>query len=517
MSSDQNRSLTEYVRAPARYVIPAELDTREPAFEQQPFALRDMLIFLFKDWKRISIAFLIPVIAAIGIAFAISPKFEAKSVLLVRIGSEYSLRSDTGEAILSGVDLNKDEILKSEVEILLSSAVLENAIDATGIYRLFPDLAKQADQKKAKALAITELGAALDVVPVKASNIITLSIKHPDASVARDIVNNVIAAYLAKRTTIFADPRAGILGQQFVDAKAKLEDVTNEIDRLKRENNISDIAQERSLLLQQRSALDSALKQVVTQLPELQNRLDSLRKSGASTKPQVELYAETSRPQATDMANQELTRLQIAESDLTKQYGPNHPKVKQIREQLRDVERIVGQQRQSVSSAVRIGRNPAKDLLDAQTITASAELAAATASEDVLQHQIDEVDQKLTKLSTVAYQLDQLTLRQSVLEATYRSFAQKTDEARALDQLDQKHAENVRVVEEARLPVKPTGYRVAIALVGGMVGVFFAAVVALLSIMLRDTFVTPQQIEKAFGLPVLAALPDMRVPRVGHP
>ncbi len=516
MSSDHNRELTEYVRKPVSYVIPAELDEGDAPLDRTPFTLREALTFLFKDWKRILLAFLVPVIVAIAVALAIPPKYEASSTLLVRFGSEYAPRSDTGEAIVSAPGFSQGDIVKSEVEILLSSAVLESAIDATGLDRLYPALAKQADQKRAKALAIAQLGQDLGVVPVKDSNIIAVSLKNRDAAVARDTVNNVVAAYLVKRTAIFADPRSGILEEQFADTKARLEDVTNQINQLKQENNITDITQERSLLLQQRASLSTALQQVVAQLPELQNRLASLKKSDASTKSEVELYAETGRPQATDVANQELTKLQIAEADLSKQFGPNHPKVKQIREQIRDVQKIVGQQQQTVSNAVRVGRNPAKDLLDAQTITANAELAAANASQDVLRKQIADVDEKLAKVTKVAEQMDQLTLQQSVIEATYRSFAQKVDEARALDQLDKQHAANVRVVEEARLPVKPTGYRTAIALVGGMVGVFLAAIVALISIVMRDTFVTPQQIERSLGIPVLAAVPVLALPKESH-
>ena len=105
-------------------------------------ALRIILASLFKNWRRILAS--MAAILALTLVFVVivKPSYVANSTLLVLLSSEYSPRAVGDDAKSSSIVLERDAILKNEVEILTSSALEKETLRKIGLERVYPDYLK---------------------------------------------------------------------------------------------------------------------------------------------------------------------------------------------------------------------------------------------------------------------------------------------------------------------------------------------------------------------------------------
>jgi len=91
--------------------------------------IRDILTVLFKHKQKIVITFLaVVVVITIG-TFLITPTYEAKSSLLVKFGREYLYTPEVGEGRPTPLAISSEELLNSEVQILMNHDLIEKVID----------------------------------------------------------------------------------------------------------------------------------------------------------------------------------------------------------------------------------------------------------------------------------------------------------------------------------------------------------------------------------------------------
>src|SRR5271155_4419985 len=102
---------------------------------QQGTSRREFLIFFYKYRTRLLISFLLPLAIAVAVSFIPTPRYQATSVLIVRLGSEYVYRPEVGNG--QGGDptipFENEQIFKSEVAILSSEDLHRQVINAIGV------------------------------------------------------------------------------------------------------------------------------------------------------------------------------------------------------------------------------------------------------------------------------------------------------------------------------------------------------------------------------------------------
>jgi hypothetical protein len=158
-------------------------------------------------------------------------------------------------------------------------------------------------------------------------------------------------------------------------------------------------------------------------------------------------------------------------------------------------------------STVRQGRNPVYETITTQLTTAESEHDAASARTQTIGVQLAQLADKLRALQANEQALGDLSRDQNIAESAYRMLAQKLQEARILDEATLRDATNVRVVQPPIVSAKPQDLRPLVVLLGLFAGLCAALATAFVCDLLQDGFVTPEQLEKTIGLPVLAAVP----------
>jgi hypothetical protein len=168
-------------------------------------------------------------------------------------------------------------------------------------------------------------------------------------------------------------------------------------------------------------------------------------------------------------------------------------------------------QQDPTASIVRTGRNPAVDQLRLDHALAAANYAASTARRDAAAAQSLQIGRALAALDANEVRLAALqrhvTLETDALATESRILAGR----RLTEAEDALRFARVRVIQPARVPQRPRPVPLLIAAAGLLMGIVTAAVRVIASFMLHPTFFTPEGLEAASGLEVLAGFPPHTV------
>lgn len=477
--------------------------------QRSSVTLRELLVTFYKDRRKIAAAFAIPLLLAVAVSFLPKPSYEASASLLARLGHEYLYRPQTGEDNAQPIAFDRAQLLQSEVEILTSRDLIEQVVAQIGATHLYPALAgdgsdaKGTPEQRATVLVQKKLSAVL----LKDSNVIKIEFQHSDPQLAADFINRLIAAYFDKRRTLFQDPRAAFLQDQVESLRQRLNEADARLEAFSRENDIHSLPDQRSLLLNQRAGLENQANATRNNLTGLDEKIASLDRSVAAMQPEVPLYTETVRNEAIDNARKTLLDLQLKEQEILSKYTPAAPAVADVR---RDIARTRGYLReleQQHRDTVRTGRNDVRAAMQAELARLQADRRSDEASLGVLGQQLADIDRQLVQLGQREFELGRLDRERKVLAESYQTFSRRLDEARILEDMDRQEKANIRLIAPAQPPVEKKNLQPVIIGLGIVLSLTCALAVAFLSELLRSTFLTPDKLERATGLPVLVAFP----------
>ncbi len=456
-------------------------------------SLRELLTIAFREKTKVIAAFIIPIALAIAAYIIIPATYTANMTLMVRTGPEYLAATQGGSA--SAPSSTKQEEINSEIEILESNYVAEEAIKHVGLHNIYPMLADSASGS-AMDKAVKHFHADLSVDSVKLTNVISLSFKHSDADIAKSVLEAVLVAFRERHAAAFSSKQAEAYKQSIDQDVAELQALSLQREAIRKRMSAFDIDKQRADYL-------SRLKDIRTHLDELTDRRDALTARLAYLR-----QARIADPSMTTSLNGDsamgyvqnaLSDLKRTEATLLSQYGADHPRVKAVQAE------IAGLQAR-ISS---LGNQEEK--LDA------VELAQYPGQAANYKSQINDITDRLKGLETADADLHAIDAKISSIDENLRVTRDHYEQARVLD--DMNRAElltSVNEIHPAMTSQRPTKPRKAIVLgIGLILGVIGASGVIMLAIVLNNRIVTSEGVERILGLPVLVAIPRVAWPYIG--
>jgi uncharacterized protein involved in exopolysaccharide biosynthesis len=185
--------------------------------------------------------------------------------------------------------------------------------------------------------------------------------------------------------------------------------------------------------------------------------------------------------------------------------------VVQLRAQIAQAEQFVKQARAPSSSKVRTGANPLLAAIDQQLLTAQAELTPITSQIEGYKTQIATFDDQLKKLQDSELEVNNLQRQIESLTADLLSLRTNLEQARLAENMDQAKVSSVSIIDAPRLEPRPVFPRKTyFGLAGIAIGILVAGLITLLSLSFGNTIITVEGAERIFGVPVVAALPDLQ-------
>jgi len=469
--------------------------------------LREFLTVLFKHKYRIGAVFSLSVLIGLVVSFILPPVFEARSTVLIKVGREYISNPEVGNtrALLS---LEQQEVLNSEIQILSSRELIEKVVTLLKVETLYPKLAKNPTSKiSPRDTSILQVEKHLAVSGVKKSNVIEVSFRHADPQVAAKVVNLLVELFREKHLKVFSDPQSSFLEKQLLIYRDKLGESEQTMESFKQRNRVFSLEEQRSLLLKQRTELDSTLRNTDHRIDELREKLRSLKNqkvaSGAASKT---MYTNTEKDKILVDAKAKLLSLQLTEQDLLKRYREDSRRVEDVRNEIRTVKNFLKEQEEYISGTVETGGRIYQEV-ELEIIKTEADLKAQVAKSAGLRQQLSQLDGEIRTLDLNERKFQTLKREMDANEKYFRTYEERLEEARISEDMNRNKLANISVIQHAAVPVKPVRPKKMLNLMLSLfIGTFAGLGLAFVSEHLSQGLTTPDSVERRLGLPVLTTV-----------
>ncbi len=442
--------------------------------------IRDILSVLFKRKYTIMAVFVI-VFGAVFLYALLTPRlYEAKSILLVKLGREFLRTSEGTTGSNSGLLVQPETIMKSEMSILTSRDLITSVMDTVGLPNIYPRF-KKAD-KKATQVAVSSFEGDLNVSNVPNSGLIQVAFTHRDPATAAKVVNTLVDNFKDKHLEVFGVKTTAFLERQEKTFQQRLRDSESNLSDFRVKNKVFSFDEQKTNLVNLLSTLDEKLKTAQLETVELEQKMVFIR----SPKWTVDMSPDT---------RNQLVTLQQKEQGLRQKYT--------------ETSRAVAAAHQEISAlkeSIRQANEQARQIEIGKT---EGQLSIARTRAASIRSQMRDVENELNSLDHHGRTFQTLKREAAQLEQNHQIYSRKLEESLIMDDMDRQKMVAVSIVQKATVPAFPKKQKVTR---GAMVaGGFFGGIAAGVALAIVLEFMTPgmptpASAERKLGVPVLVSV-----------
>lgn len=472
-----------------------------------PFGnLRDILTAIFKQKIKIITIFVLMFGIVAGYIFSLTPLYEAKSSLILKLGRENIFRPEVGQGGPI-VEVNKEAALQSEINIITSKELVRQVVTHMGVDKVYPEfLDPDADYPNPLEMAVGTFLKYLSAEPVKGSNVIEISYLNPDPTVSAEALNLLIELLKEKHLQIFSDPKASFLTQQLQVYQDKLVQSEENLQAFKRKYDLSSPPlDQQARLLDQRSELDSRLKAIKNQLQGLEGKISSLDVQMTAILDSIPVDTVEEGGQL-EKAKAELFALKREEQKLLTKYTESSFPIVNLRKEIEQMEQfILAEQKSQRANTVAGAKRSSYEKLEMERLKAVSDITTLEESSRVIALQIKDLDKKIQRLDELNKELLVLERQRAADEQNYKLYLNRVEEAKVSEEMDRLKMANISVIQHAEVPGMPAGRSPKVLLIiGAMFGMLSGVGFGLLVEFLEGTYTRPDQAANDLNLPLLA-------------
>lgn len=459
--------------------------------QEKKVDFQDIIDALIQKWYWVTIPFLFFLFLGLWFYVILPRTYEAKTLIFVQpqeIPSAY-VQSTVNQAI-------EERVMTLSQEVL-SRSNLENIINEMNLFK--------ESRKEGTSMDII-VAAMRKTINVDTSggrrgetSSFSISYRGQDPQEVADVTNKLASFFIeshlklrarqASETTIFLDKQLGELNTLLQQQEAKLKEYRNQF--------MGELPEQLNSNVSTITSLQSQLESVQRSLSEAMNR----RLGVQSQLSQLE----SNQPGATLSASaQRITDLRTRYEEAKARYTPEHPNVKMLEQQIKDLQNKDGKKDATISL------NPQVIDLRSQLRIAGLEVESLKGDLARLQQKVEFYQQRVESTPKREQELAGLTRDYTITQQNYQRLLDRSYEAKRAESMEMRQqGEQFRVVDYARppeVPISPNGIKIAaIFLVLGLgTGAGF---IFLLEIM-DSTVKGIKQLEQwSGGIPCITAVP----------
>ncbi len=389
------------------------------------------------------------------------------------------------------------EFFATQERVMSSRVVAERVVQRLGLQRqrsfLFePTMVSSSWEGMSVTEAAAMLQGRISIEDVQGTRLVLLHVRDTDPERAALIANTIAEVYIEKTL----EDRLGStvtalewLGEQLDSLRGQLEGSELALHSFKIEHNVLSVSLEdrQNLVAQEIERFSTALTETRTQRIGLQARVARLRTLLSDD--DVEAQASALIDVETLQGLREALREKLAEQDgLEERYGPNHPRMQELRAQ---IEALRSQLRGELSGMMR---------------AAEADVRQAVVTEGGLRSALDQAQQAGLDLNMREIEYTRLSRERDNNEKLYEVVLQRTTEADVTRAL---RTTFVRMVDRALPPGGYVSPRVPLNIgVGAAFGLSIGLLLAFILGRLDSRIRSVEEFEE-YGAIVLGVLPTM--------
>ena len=385
-----------------------------------------------------------------------------------------------------------DAFLQTQVDLLRSNKLAWETIQQLGLAAGYPELRADGkggpastDRSRAATQAnlIRAFKGSLHVQLLNESRLVEVSFDSVDPNLAARVANALVKNYVESnfRSKYETTRQASVwMEQQLDELKAKVEKSQQALVDYERANSIADIGNKENVVGQRLADLSKDLTTAQTDRANKESVYDSVQ----SNKAEADIMANDGLLQQLDSKYADL-KTQYAAT--TSQYGPNFYKVKELGNQINEVESLVERERKRIIE--RIG----------------GDYRTALRREQLLFREVAQQRAEVGKLNQLLIQYTILKGEFETNQQLYNDLLKRLKDATVSASL---RATNVSLADEALIPSSPIRPDRPVDITAGLlVGLILGVTLAFIRESLDRTIMTAEDIEREISVPTLAAIP----------
>lgn len=487
-------------------------------------SLHDILRVVFRRRRIVVMAILFTTAFAAAGAYFLKPSYKAQAQLYVQREKPATLQLEgdvPGRPILT-----REDVINSEVSLLLSRGVVESAVDAMRLWERPGEDTLISRLKKWLKATLISVGLWTEVDPregtiikvqkrIKAeaepdSDIISVWHVSDKPALSAELVNAIVDAYLAKRQeSNVKSGRYEFFLAQVAQAEEERAALKAQRTSLKTEWNIVEITQEKSLTLQALALTENRLQETVGDVRKLERTQAHLAQDVADLPERLMTQTETEHSELYDELVAMLARLEAEAAEKLVRWPATDPRVLETTEAIATVRARLENVTAIVPSAETQELNPVRMALDQQEKLLAADLAGLRAKRKTFEAQHTILKQRLLALDAHEEELAKLDEAIAVATGKRATFMERAEEARIQAESGPGFT-NAWIINRASVPQRPTLMRIITIVLGMLLGTVLAGLFVAAAEFFDHSVHSREDASRHLGIPVLAVVPYRR-------
>ena len=453
----------------------------------EPYSFEAYWDLLRKRWVTVFAIALISTVLVTIVVFHMKPVYRATARMEVQAETPALQTLDE----LHPNTASDAAFLQTQVDLLQNNNLAWETIQELGLGTRLPELS--AGQIGGAASINTSLPATqsslirafkyhLHVELLNESRLVEVSFESVDPGLAAAVANALVKNYVESnfRSKYETTRQATAwMEEQLNELKAKVEKSQQALVDYERETSIADVGDKENVVRERLAQLSTDLTAAQVERANKQSVYDSMQ-----NKAEAAIVADDALLAQLDSKSAELHTEYAA---ATSQYGPNHYKVKELRNQISEVDALIAQERKRVID--RIG----------------SDYRTAVRREELLSQQVAQQKKEVEKLNQLLIQYTMLKGEFETNQQLYNELLKRLKDATVSVTL---RASNVRLADEALTPTMPIRPNKRVDIAAGLfVGLILGVTLAFVQASLDRTVKTAEDIEAGIAVPTLAVIP----------
>ncbi|MCP4672178.1 MAG: polysaccharide biosynthesis tyrosine autokinase, partial [Desulfobacula sp.] len=326
----------------------------------------------------------------------------------------------------------------------------------------------------------------ISVAPVENSRVVLIGYLSDNPAVAMKVANSVAQAYIDELVDMqmeMAGYSIGWMKKKADSQRVRLEESEKTLQQYKQRYDIITVENRLTVLPERLSELSKNLTKSETARKELlavYNQIKNIKRAELETIPVIV------KNSSVDSINQKILITDQKISELSKKYGPKHPKMITARNELKNLKST---KYKALETAVQTIKN---------------EYLLAKSNERDLKELLEQTKFKASRLGEKSIQLNILQRKVDTNRYLYDALIKKMKEKGITER---SQSVNVWVIEKAPLPTSPAKpNKKRNILLGIILGLFGGIGFAFFLEYLDNTVKTPEDVEEKFNIPVISTI-----------
>jgi uncharacterized protein involved in exopolysaccharide biosynthesis len=473
---------------------------------------RDVLAILFRQ-RRIALISFSLVLLGVLIYGITAPGYQAKMKVLVRRGrvDPVVTPAPTPSPQFERQEVSEEE-LNSEAELLHDEEILRTVVRESGLVeeRRVWRFWESADPALQQERAVRKLGKRIAVEPLRKTTLITVTYDSSDPAKAAQVLRCLAKAYLERHQQVHRPSgESSFFEHQMQQSQRGLEEAELKMMEFAHRQGVVSAELERDLTLQKLNDADSSAHQTEVLKQEAERRVRALEEAFEKTPERTTTQIKTAdNPQLLEKMKSRLLELLLKRTELTTKFQPSYKLVQEVDREIAETRATIAAEELSPVKDETTDQDVTHEWARAELAKGQVELSGLEARAKATQAMRSSYEQTAQRLGDQAIVQEQLRRNLKAAEEKYLLYANKREEARIGDALDQGGILNVTIAEQPTAPALPAHSRAALALVGFLFAGAVSTGMAFTADYLDPAFRTPDEVIAYLGAPVLASLPS---------